>query len=78
MDSGDTIMAEASQMAEASDAAKRAPEAIAALTARAARLQGAYAAARRDWAERVGRPYLDDPDRRPPPGELDAGSDQDE
>lgn len=51
------------------------PEARAAL-ARAADLQAAYAASRRDWAERVGRPYRDDPDRRPPPGALDAEADE--
>jgi hypothetical protein len=46
------------------------------LAIRAERLQAAYAASRRDWAERVGRPYQDDPDRRPPPGELDAMADE--
>jgi hypothetical protein len=38
----------------------------------AQRRQAIYAASRRDWAERVGRPYEDAPDRRPPPGELDG------
>lgn len=51
------------------------PEARADL-ARAADLQAAYAASRRDWAERVGRPYQDDPDRRPPPGALDVEPDE--
>ncbi len=46
------------------------------VVARAADLQAAYAASRRDWAERVGRPYQDDPDRRPPPGALDAEPDE--
>jgi hypothetical protein len=39
------------------------------------RRQALYAARRRDWAERVGRPYKEDLDLRPPPGELDAGAD---
>jgi hypothetical protein len=49
-----------------------------AVVARAARLQSAYAVRRRAWAEQVGRPYQEDPDRRPPPGELDAAPDEDE
>ena len=40
------------------------------------RRQAAYAASRRDWAERVGRPYDEEPDPRPPPGELDAEADE--
>ena len=40
------------------------------------RRQAAYAASRRDWAERVGRPYEEEPDPRPPPGELDAEADE--
>ncbi len=44
--------------------------------AEAARRQAEYAASRRDWAERVGRPYEDRPDRRPPPGELDAATEE--
>jgi hypothetical protein len=44
--------------------------------AEAERRQAAYAAWRRTWAEAVGRPYDDDPDRRPPPGELDAAADE--
>jgi hypothetical protein len=51
---------------------------VATILARAGRLQAAYAAARRAWAEQVGRPYQEDPDRRPPPGDLDAASDEDE
>jgi hypothetical protein len=51
---------------------------VAAILARAGRLQAVYAATRRDWAEQVGRPYQADPDRRPPPGELDAAPDEDE
>ncbi len=51
------------------------PDASAAV-ARAADLQATYAASRREWAERVGRPYQDDPDRRPPPGALDAEPDE--
>jgi hypothetical protein len=42
----------------------------------AARLQRAYAAHRRAWADAVGRPYKGDEDPRPPPGELDAGPDE--
>ena len=38
----------------------------------AARRQALYAASRREWAERVGRPYQADIDPRPPPGEVDA------
>jgi len=44
--------------------------------AEAARRQAAYAASRRAWAETVGRPYEDEPDLRPPPGELDAAPDE--
>ena len=40
------------------------------------RRQAAYAASRRDWAERVGRPYDEEPDPRPPPGELDAEAEE--
>lgn len=43
---------------------------------RASRLQKAYAAKRRLWAETVGRPYGSQPDLRPPPGELDAEPDE--
>lgn len=43
---------------------------------RAHRLQKAYAAKRRVWAEVVGRPYGNEPDLRPPPGELDAEPDE--
>jgi hypothetical protein len=38
--------------------------------------QAAYAAQRRAWAASVGRPYEDEPDPRPPPGELDAAPDE--
>ena len=38
--------------------------------------QAAYAASRRAWANAVGRPYEDDPDPRPPPGEVDAAPDE--
>ncbi len=48
------------------------PEPAGALVADSEARQRAYAAARRLWAERVGRPYTDDSDARPPPGELDA------
>ena len=44
--------------------------------AEAERRQAAYAASRRAWAEAVGRPYENRPDRRPPPGELDAAPDE--
>ena len=44
--------------------------------AEAARRQAAYAASRRAWAEQAGRPYEDEPDLRPPPGELDAEADE--
>ena len=44
--------------------------------AEAERRQAVYAARRRAWAEAVGRPYEDKPDRRPPPGELDAAPDE--
>jgi hypothetical protein len=44
--------------------------------AEAERRQAAYAASRRAWAEAVGRPYQDDPDLRPPPGELDGEADE--
>ncbi len=40
------------------------------------RRQAVYAARRRDWAERVGRPYKEELDLRPPPGELDVGADE--
>jgi hypothetical protein len=40
------------------------------------RLQKAYAASRRAWAEAVGRPYEVAPDPRPPPGELDAEAEE--
>jgi hypothetical protein len=42
----------------------------------AKRRQQAYAASRRAWAEAVGRPYGDESDPRPPPGELDAEPDE--
>jgi hypothetical protein len=42
----------------------------------AERRQMAYAASRREWAERVGRPYEVEPDPRPPPGELDAAAEE--
>jgi hypothetical protein len=52
-------------------------EAIGRIEAEAARRQALYAASRRAWAEEVGRPYDDDePDHRPPPGELDAEADE--
>ena len=44
--------------------------------AEAERRQAAYAASRRAWAEAVGRPYEDEPDLRPPPGEVDAAADE--
>lgn len=44
--------------------------------AEAKRRQAAYAARRRAWADAVGRPYEDEPDLRPPPGELDAAADE--
>lgn len=44
--------------------------------AEAERRQAAYAASRRAWAEAVGRPYEDDPDLRPPPGELEGVADE--
>jgi len=44
--------------------------------AEAERRQAAYAASRREWAERIGRPYEDEPDVRPPPGELDVDADE--
>ncbi len=44
--------------------------------AEAERRQLAYAASRRDWAERVGRPYEIASDPRPPPGELDAAAEE--
>jgi len=44
--------------------------------AEAERRQAAYAASRRAWAEAVGRPYQDDPDLRPPPGELEGEADE--
>jgi hypothetical protein len=53
-----------------------APVEPAALERRARRLQKAYAAKRRAWAEAVGRPYLSEPDVRPPPGELDAEAEE--
>jgi hypothetical protein len=43
---------------------------------RAQQRQAQYAARRRDWAERVGRPYHADADQRPPPGELDVADDE--
>ncbi len=46
------------------------------LTADADRLQGVYAASRRAWAERIGRPYEEVADSRPPPGEVDAEADE--
>jgi hypothetical protein len=55
--------------------AKR-PQNSAMTTEEANRRQAAYAASRRDWAERVGRPYDEEPDPRPPPGELDAEADE--
>ena len=42
----------------------------------ARRRQKAYAAHRRAWAEAVGRPYKNDEDPRPPPGEVDAGPEE--
>jgi hypothetical protein len=45
-------------------------------TAEAESRQAAYAAKRRAWAEQVGRPYNEEPDLRPPPGELDADADE--
>ena len=44
--------------------------------AEAERRQAAYAASRRAWAEAVGRPYEDESDLRPPPGEVDAAADE--
>jgi hypothetical protein len=44
--------------------------------AEAERRQAAYAASRRAWAEAVGRPYEDDPDLRPPPGEREGEADE--
>ena len=49
---------------------------VAATMALAQERQKAYAARRRVWAKAVGRPYVRDPDPRPPPGELDAGPDE--
>ncbi|MGH6986542.1 MAG: hypothetical protein ACRED9_06875 [Caulobacteraceae bacterium] len=37
----------------------------------AKRLQRSYAARRRAWARKVGRPYPKDRDPRPPPGEIE-------
>jgi hypothetical protein len=65
-------------MADAPGSPEPGTDDVATIMARAGRLQAAYAAARRAWAEQVGRPYQEDPDRRPPPGELDAASDEDE
>ncbi|MDB5483670.1 MAG: hypothetical protein JWO83_4723 [Caulobacteraceae bacterium] len=44
--------------------------------AEAERRQATYAASRRAWAEAVGRPYQDDPDLRPPPGQLEGEADE--
>jgi hypothetical protein len=44
--------------------------------AEAERRQAEYAASRRNWAEAVGRSYDDEPDPRPPPGELDAAEEE--
>ncbi len=41
------------------------------------RKQKAYARKRRAWAAAVGRPYEDERDLRPPPGELDAAAEDD-
>ena len=49
---------------------------IAMMIAEAERRQAAYAAMRRAWAEAVGRPYQEEPDSRPPPGELDAADEE--
>jgi hypothetical protein len=51
-------------------------EAPAVAMVEAKRRQAAYAASRRAWAERVGRPYEDRSDPRPPPGELDAAAEE--
>jgi hypothetical protein len=48
----------------------------AASLAEAQRRQAAYVAKRRAWAERIGRPYADECDPRPPPGEVDAAADE--
>jgi len=53
-----------------------APAPLAQTEEQARRRQKAYARKRRAWAEAVGRPYLPEPDVRPPPGELDAEADE--
>ena len=59
------------------DGGEQRPCPSATLQKQARRLQKAYAAKRRVWAEAVGRPYAPDPDLRPPPGELDVEADED-
>jgi len=54
-----------------------ASESEASLAEKALAQQRVYAAKRRAWAKAVGRPYAKIEDHRPPPGELDAGPDED-